>query len=161
MAEPGYSADVRRFWSTFCDENGVDPDLPHDAFAFGDSAEMADGLLAVVLHGPKRATAGLLADYGEDELFPEVGFHSIVLDGVGRPAGVIRTTEVRVLPFREVDEAFAWDEGEGDRSLTYWLDAHVEFFMRMCAARGETFSEEMPTVFERFALVWPTDSPDR
>jgi uncharacterized protein YhfF len=156
MAERAYSQDVRRFWSTFCDENGVDPDLPHDAFAFGDSAEMADELLAVVLHGPKRATAGLLADYGEDELFPEVGFHSIVLDGVGRPACVIRTTEVRVLPFREVDEAFAWDEGEGDRSLAYWLDAHVEFFTRMCAARGETFSEEMATVFERFALVWPT-----
>jgi uncharacterized protein YhfF len=58
------------------------------------------------------------------------------------------------LPFREVDEAFAWDEGEGDRSLAYWLDAHVAFFTRMCAVRGETFSEDMPTVFERFALVW-------
>jgi uncharacterized protein YhfF len=158
MADRAYSEDVRRFWSTFCDENGVDPDLPYDAFAFGDSAEMADELLAVVLHGPKRATAGLLADYGEDESLPEVGFHSIVLSGDGRPACVIRTTEVRVLPFRDVDEAFAWDEGEGDRSLAYWLDAHVGFFTRMCAARGETFSEEMATVFERFALVWPRES---
>ena len=156
MAAAGYSEDVRRFWSTFCDENGVDPDLPFDAFAFGDTAEMADELLGVVLHGPKRATAGLLADYGEDESLPEVGFHSIVLTGDGRPACVIRTTEVRVLPFRDVDEAFAWDEGEGDRSLDYWLDAHRSFFTRMCAARGETFNEEMATVFVRFALVWPT-----
>ena len=56
---------------------------------------------------------------------PEVGGHSIVLGGDGQPICVIRTTEVRVLPFREVDEAFAWDEGEGDRSLAYWLDAHI------------------------------------
>jgi uncharacterized protein YhfF len=156
MADQAVSQDVRRFWSTFCDENGIDPDLPYDAFAFGDSAEMADELLGVVLHGPKRATAGLLADYGEDESLPEVGVHSIVLGGYGRPACVIRTTEVRVLPFREVDAAFAWDEGEGDRSLDYWREAHIGFFTRMCAARGEVFSEEMATVLERFALVWPT-----
>ena len=65
-----------------------------------------------------------------------------------------------MLPFREVDAAFAWDEGEGDRSLDYWRDAHIGFFIRMCAARGELFGEEMETVLERFAMVWPTAGPD-
>ena len=97
MAAPTYSDDVRRFWLTFCAETGVGADQTYDAFAFGDSAEMADELAGLVLHGPKRATAGLLADYA-DEPLPEVGGHSIVLGGDGQPVCVIRTTEVRVLP---------------------------------------------------------------
>ena len=33
---------------------------------------------------------------------------------------VIQTTEIRHLPFDEVDAQFAFDEGEGDQSLEYW-----------------------------------------
>jgi uncharacterized protein YhfF len=152
---PDHPEDVRRFWSDFCAESGVEPDQRYDVFAFGDSSEMADELAGLVLHGPKRATAGLLADFDAEPL-PEVGVHSIVLGGEGQPVCVIRTTVVQVKPFREVDATFAWDEGEGDRSLAYWLDAHVGFFTRMCAARGEVFSDDMATVLERFALVWPS-----
>jgi uncharacterized protein YhfF len=151
---PDQPEPVRRYWSAFCTENGVDPDQRYDVFAFGDSPEMADELAGVVLHGPKRATAGLLADF-DDEPLPAVGVHNIVLGGDGQPVCVLRTTDVEVKPFRDVDAAFAWDEGEGDRSLAYWRDAHIDFFTRACAARGEVFSEEMPTVLERFALVWP------
>jgi uncharacterized protein YhfF len=152
---PDHPEDVRAYWTGFCAESGVEPVQRYDVFAFGDSPEMADELAALVLHGPKRATAGLLADF-DDEPLPVVGVHSIVLGGQGEPVCIIRTSEVRVLPFREVDAAFAWDEGEGDRSLAYWRDAHIGFFTRMCAARGEAFSEEMATVLERFLLVWPT-----
>jgi hypothetical protein len=60
---------------------------------------------------------------------------------------------------REVDAAFAWDEGEGDRSVAYWLDAHRRFFARRCAQLGVAFSDEVLTVFERFELVWPR-APD-
>jgi uncharacterized protein YhfF len=151
---PDHPEQVRTYWSGFCADSGVEPDQRYDVFAFGDSPEMADELATLVLHGPKRATAGLLADF-DDEPLPAVGVHSIVLGGDGRPVCIIRTSEVRVLPFREVDAAFAWDEGEGDRSLAYWRDAHIGFFTRMCAARGEVFDEEMATVLERFLLVWP------
>jgi uncharacterized protein YhfF len=146
---------VRRFWSDFCAANGLDPVARYDVFTFGDSPDMADELAGLVVHGPKRATAGLLADF-DDEPLPVVGVHNIVLGGEGQPVCVLRTTGVEVKPFREVDAAFAWDEGEGDRSLAYWRDAHIGFFTRMCAARCEVFSEEMATVFERFTLVWPS-----
>ena len=41
----------------------------------------------------------------------------IVLDGRGEPRCVIETTEVTYRRFGEVDAAFAYEEGEGDRSL--------------------------------------------
>jgi uncharacterized protein YhfF len=154
MSEAAHSEAVREFWADFCAQTGVAIDHDHDAFAFGDTPAMADELGELVLHGPKRATAGLLADY-EGEPLPEVSAFSIVLGGDDRPLCVIRTTEVQIQPYRNVDEAFAWDEGEGDRSLTYWRAEHTAFFTRMCAARGATFTDDMATVCVRFALVWP------
>jgi len=154
MSETEHSDAVREFWADFCAQNGVAIDHRHDAFAFGDTPAMADELAQLVLHGPKRATAGLLADY-EGEPLPEVGAFSVVLGGDGGPVCVIRTSDVQIQSFRDVDAGFAWDEGEGDRSLAYWRAEHISFFNRMCAARGADFTDDMATVCERFALVWP------
>ena len=124
----------------------------YTCFAFGDSAEMAQTLAALVLGGQKRATAGLLASYEADgEPLPQAGAFSVVLDGVGHPLALIQTREVRVVPFAEVDAAFAHDEGEGDRSLTFWRSAHRAFFERS----GLDFTETSGVVCERFELIYP------
>lgn len=81
---------------------------------------------------------------------PVVGAFGVVLDGAERPLAVIRTTEVSVRPFREVDGAVAWDEGEGDRSLASWREAHRAFFGRS----GHPFDGTSPVVCERFELVY-------
>lgn len=148
--------DVEMFWCEACAACGLDPATSHDVFAFGDSPKLADELAALVVDGPKRATAGLSAAYEHDrEPLPQVGGLSIVLDGQGRPAALIRTTEIRVGPFSSVDEAFAWDEGEGDRSLEFWKRAHEAFFRRECAHIGIVCSESLAVVFERFRLIYP------
>ena len=41
----------------------------------------------------------------------------VVLDGQGVPKAIVKTIELTKRRFEEVDEAFAYDEGEGDRSL--------------------------------------------
>ncbi|HEV8651575.1 MAG TPA: ASCH domain-containing protein [Actinomycetes bacterium] len=146
---------VENMWESFRQACGVDAD-DHDAFAFGDSPAMADELADLVLHGPKRATAGLLLEFERDhEPVPREGGYWVVADGRGLPVCVIRTTQVEIKPLREVDAGFAWDEGEGERTLAWWLDAHRRYFTRRCAELGIRFSDELPTVFERFELVWP------
>jgi uncharacterized protein YhfF len=77
-----------------------------------------------------------------------VGDRSVVLDGRGRRACVIETCEVTIKRFDEVDAAFAWDEGEGDRSLEHWRREHERFFRK-----HGLFSENMLLVCERFRLV--------
>jgi uncharacterized protein YhfF len=47
-----------------------------------------------------------------------------------------------------VGAAFAYEEGEGDRSLRYWREAHRNYFGRM-----GRFSEDMMLMCERFRLV--------
>jgi len=78
-----------------------------------------------------------------------------VLGGDGEPLAVLRTTDVRVGPLSSVDDSFAWDEGEGDRTRGWWLDAHTRFFARECEAMGWAFTDDIDVVFERFELVWP------
>src|SRR5206468_2949865 len=79
------------------------------------------GLL--VRDGPKRATASLRSAYEDGEPIPRAGELSVILDGDGDPLCVIRTTHVEIRRFADVDEEFAWAEGEGDRSLAYWRRA--------------------------------------
>jgi uncharacterized protein YhfF len=124
------------------------------AWSFGDSPDMADDLVDLVKRGIKTATASLLWVYeAEQERLPAVGQRSVILDGAGRPQCVIETVEVTITDFDKVDAAFAYDEGEGDRTLVYWRDVHWAFFTRECQHIGRTPSLSMPVVGERFRLI--------
>jgi uncharacterized protein YhfF len=114
------------------------------SFAFGDGPELADELLDLVLKGVKTATCST-----EDEPNTSMpGERWIVLDGRGEPRCLIESTEVSYRRYVEVDAAFAYEEGEGDRSLTYWRAAHRRYF-----GRQGKFSEDMMLMCERFRLV--------
>ena len=120
---------MAQFWSRFLVASAADPATPVPATVepFGDSVELADELIELVVHGPKRATAGALVDYElEGAPLPEPGTISIATDGAGRARAVLRTTEVRIGPLTSVDESFAWDEGEGDRRREWWLAVHQD-----------------------------------
>jgi uncharacterized protein YhfF len=155
---------VAAFWAAFVAASGVRGE-PLEAFGFGDSAEMADELADLVLAGTKRATAGAAADYARDTTNggaqPQVGDHSVVLRGDGTPVAVIRTTDTRVGPLSSVQEQFAWDEGEGERTREWWLEAHRSYFRRTFAARGWDYHDDLEIVFERFVVVWPPSSVSR
>lgn len=147
-------ADIAAFWARSLDASGGDPAGPTpEAGAFGDTVELADELIALVIDGTKRATAGAVAGYeAAGEPLPEVGELWIVTDGSMRPRAVLETTEVRVGPLSSVDEAFARDEGEGDRTREGWLDAHTWYFSRTLARIGVEFDADIPVVFERFEV---------
>ncbi len=114
------------------------------SFAFGDGPALADELLELVIKGVKTATCST-----EDEPNTSTsGERWVVLDGSGTPRCVIESVEISYRRYNEVDAAFAHDEGEGDRSLAYWRDAHRRYFGRM-----GRFSEDMMLMCERFRLV--------
>lgn len=148
--------DLESFWREAAVSLGLDPASPAPHFHFGDTIEFADVLAHVVLDGPKRATAGLIAEMEADgDPYPKAGDHWIVVDGQGAPRAVIQTREVRIAPFHTVDEAFAWDEGEGDRGLAFWRRVHIDHFERSCRRIGLSWSEDLDVFFERFDVVWP------
>jgi uncharacterized protein YhfF len=68
--------------------------------------------------------------------------------GGGTPVCFIYTTYITHRRFLEVDERFAYDEGESDRTLASWRRDHRIYFGRL-----GTFEEDMMLVCERFRLI--------
>jgi len=124
---------------------------------FGDSPELSRELVDLIRDGRKRAGTSLLwAHEHEGEPLPEVGDVDIVVDHEGEPAAVTRVVRVQVVPFEQVDAAYAALEGEGDGSLAHWRAAHWHFFGRECARMGRAPAEDMPVVccvFEVLVVV--------
>ena len=118
-----------------------------EAFGFGDSPSMADELAALVMSGQKTATCGWPADSALRE-----GTFNVMQDGRGVPLAVLQSTEVRTLPFLEVEARFAYDEGEGERTLDWWRGAHRDFFSRQ--PEGARWSDAEVVQCERFRVVW-------
>nr|WP_155855141.1 ASCH domain-containing protein [Actinotalea ferrariae] len=151
-------------WADYC---AAHPEAVHDEpepvlDQFGDHAALADELLDLVLHGPKRATAALVLEFAAaGDPLPRVGSHWVVHDGAGRPRAVLRTVELRLGVAESVDEAFAWDEGESDRTRESWLREHRGYWERTCPALGVPWDEGHEVVFERFRVVWPPEVADR
>ena len=116
-----------------------------ESFSFGDSPELADELLELVLVGKKTATCWAAT---EGDKGVAVGKRWIVKDGQGRASAILETVELKQRRFGDVDAAFAHDEGEGDRSLDDWRRMHTAYFTR----RGE-FSPDMELYCERFTLI--------
>ena len=148
---------VTQFWARFLTTGAVPSSTPtpESVEPFGDSVELADELIGLVVQGTKRATAGALVDLEQDGLpVPTAGTIWVATDGAGRARAVLQATEVRVGPLSSVDESFAWDEGEGARTRASWLAAHERFFRRHLPAIGIAFEPDMATVFERFDVIF-------
>src|SRR5215472_17515022 len=97
-----------------------------ERFSFGDSPKLADELVELVLGGKKRATCWAASEGPKTQ----VGKQWVVMDGSGVPVAVIETVELTQRRLDEVDAAFAFDEGEGDRTLASWRNAHRNYFGR-------------------------------
>jgi uncharacterized protein YhfF len=120
-----------------------------ETFAFGDGPALADELIELVLQGRKRASCWPVSAGSPTH----VGKRMVALDGAGRPRAVLETVELTERRFCDVDAAFAFDEGEGDRSLAYWRDAHRTYF-----TRNGGFAPDMLLCCERFRLVARIDA---
>ena len=155
--------DAMTMWREYAASRAVPvpPEEDPPVEQFGDHAALADELLGLVLAGTKRATAGLVVYFThENEPLPRIGGHWIACDSSGTPRCVLRTTELRLGPLASVDDAFAWDEGEDDRTRASWLAEHLAYFTRIQEARGAAWSDDLEVVFERFSVVWPPELAD-
>ena len=153
-------SNVAGFWADFCAEVGEDrSDRFFEAFHFADNEAIANELADLVLAGVKRATASLVWSLeSAGGSLPTPGDLSVVTYWDGRPACVIETLEVVVLPFEQVTAAFAAIEGEGDGSLEYWRRAHWAYFGRECVRMGREPSLVMPVVCEHFDVTYRVDA---
>jgi uncharacterized protein YhfF len=148
---------LRSFWSRFATSQGEVglPDQPYAIAEFGDSPKLADALSQLILERMKTATCSLLWEYEiTGESIPRAGQRSIVLNSAKVPLCIIETISVEIRWFGDVDAQFAWEEGEGDRSLEHWRQEHLQFFSRALHGTHRLLNEDTPLVCERFHLLY-------
>lgn len=167
VAEAETQTELEAFWTRARNVAGIAPleavlgqddaaSLRPPAFAFGDSPEMSDRLAKLVLDGEKSATSAWLASYEAEGIdIPEVGDLSIMCDGADRPLALLRTADVRKIPFADVGPEIARAEGEG--TLDEWKAEHRDFFARECAALGIEFDPEGDVVVEFVEVLYRRD----
>ncbi|WP_100754562.1 ASCH domain-containing protein [Vibrio salilacus] len=109
----------------------------------------------LILRGEKRASCSLEYWYShEGEPMPEVGHLQVVTNWDGKPVCIIELTSVNKCKYSDVTAEFAAEEGEGDKSLNWWREAHWKFFSLECDELGIKPTEDMLLVLERFRVVY-------
>jgi uncharacterized protein YhfF len=117
---------------------------------FGTPGEMRDRLVALVLHGNKRTTAGLLSEYeAEGEPVEHVGECLAVVDNDGVQVGTLKVTRVEVVKFADVPDEFALAEAEGDLNAADFRASHMQFWTSV----GEVVTDSTPIVTVYFDLL--------
>jgi uncharacterized protein YhfF len=152
---PGRRDEIERFWLEY--QRACNPQVAgFSATAFGHSRAVADELAALIAEGTKRAHATLERDFeAEGDDLPRPGDHVVVLDGRGTPQAVVRTRHVERRYFNEIDDEFAFECGEGERTLAWWLTAYRQEFAERAEAQGFQVNERSVLILEYFDRVWP------
>jgi uncharacterized protein YhfF len=152
---PGDRSAIERWWLDYQRACQVQVE-GFSATAFGHTRAVADELAALIRSGDKRAHATLERDFeAEGDALPRPGEHIVVLDGRGEPRAIVRVRHVERRFFNDIDDEFAFECGEGDRTLAWWLVAYRQEFAERAEAQGFQVGEKAVLILEYFELVWP------
>ena len=118
---------------------------------FGTPGASREKLVNLILHGQKRATAGLLVgDYeSEGEPIEDVGELLAIIDNDGKHVGTMKVTRVEVLRFADVPDEFALAEAEGDMNASDFRASQLAYWTRV----GETVTDDTLIVTVYFDLM--------
>ena len=146
---------IKDFWNRFLDKTLRDKSTTYnDVFYFELTEKISNELLDLVLIGKKRATASSYSSYKiEDRPLPKKGDLSIVTNFYGIPRCVIETTEITIMPFKDITFDICSREGEDD-NLESWQRGHTKFFTEEGKLLGYEFSRNMLVVFEDFEVIY-------
>jgi len=153
---PKIHASVPKMWNEFIAEN---PDYESqeqaESWYFCDNEKDAKECAKLVQEGKKQATSTSLWWFEKhNEALPQIGDVYIVTDWYGIAKAIIKTHKVEQIPYKEITEAYAAIEGEGDQSLEYWKKVHWDYYTREMEEFDEIPTEDMVIVCEQFETIW-------
>lgn len=122
---------------------------------FGDSPELAQELLDLILEGKKTATCGAVWEYEAEGIsIPRPGDVWLTGDRDNKPTCLLRVETVNIVPFNHVTHDFSFLEGEDDRSHESWQREHERYFRRVLPKIGKDFDPSMDLVTVVFCLAY-------
>ena len=150
---------IEAFWSDFLESRAAPNDANerfYESFRVGLDDEDAETGAELILSKQKTATSSLLWEYeSSGKALPPLGNFSVVENGQRVPVCIVKTTWIEIVRFDDVDARFAFEYGEGDRTLEDWRKMFWDYYSNACAALGREMSPDAPLVCERFCVIFP------
>ena len=85
---------------------------------------------------------------------PAIGDLDIVTDWHGMPKAITKTVKVEIVKYKDITAEYAFIEGEGDRSLSYWQRVHWDYYTRELNDLGLKPFQDMELVGEYLETIW-------
>lgn len=109
------------------------------AMEFGTPGKSRETIVNFVVHGKKRATAGMAAEYEKEcEEIEYIGECLAMLDNDSQHIATLQVTHVDISRFADVPDEFALAEAEGDLNAADFRASHFDFWTRA----GETITDD-------------------
>ena len=149
-------AKIIKFWNKFIMDN---PNYKNfiipGSFYFCDNKRDADLCAKLVVNGIKQATAPSLWSFKvNNENIPVIGDLNIITNWNKIPKAIIKTTRIENIKYKDITAQFAYIEGEGDRSLSYWKKIHKDYYSREMKGSKEKFTEDLVIVCQYFKTIY-------
>lgn len=142
------STNIDRYWEQYVSSIAAlakRPSRHAGTAAFGITWNDAREIAALVRNGTKTATGGLAwSNEADGKPGSRPGDLWVVIAGPDEPVCIIETTDVRIFPYDEVPDEYAWEGGEGDRTVRDWRRIYWKYIVSECKRIGRE-----PTVRHR------------
>ncbi|WPC18206.1 ASCH domain-containing protein [Pediococcus inopinatus] len=147
---------AEKIWTDFAESHQL-TDKTFQTRWFGEqsNSEEVSELTEKILAGDKTATSKPLAYYSsKDEPIPQVGDYFVLLNADMHPVGIIETVVSELVPFFRVSAEHAYNDAEGDRTLSDWQERSKEKFSSQMRKFDREFSTNDPVVCEVIKVVY-------
>ena len=146
---------AEEMWEIYINKHPNNKNKTYKAWYFANDEKNANELAELVVNGEKTATASGFCLYQiENEELPKEGSFNTILDWDNNAKCITKTIKIYTVPFNKVTKEHAFKEGEGDKTLSYWREVHIEFFKQGLRNYEKEFNENMIVVCEEFEVVW-------
>lgn len=121
----------------------------------GANKPIVDNILALVLSGEKCGTFGLklLLDRQPGSA-PTMGGEAVIVDMDGVPHGIVRTSKLTPVAYKDITEGHLTIEGPGARQLDRWQEIHWPYWSALLEQHDLEPSDDMMVMVEHFELIY-------
>ena len=115
---------------------------------------LCEELLGLIARGEKTGAFSRPKELEASGQMPVPGDYVILTDFAGEPRCLVRMVECRLTKFSDISAEQTACESPAARDPEVWRGFHRRYWTAMLAAEGDTFTEDMPVLFQRFKLLY-------
>ena len=121
----------------------------------GSTRQMCELLLGLVLSRQKTCTYSLVQFLEEEGGLVAPGDRIVFLDAGRQPRCLVELDDCEQLAFNEVSPRHTAGEGPAAREVSVWRSIHRAYWGKWLEARGLSFREDVPVMWQSFRLLHP------